>query len=173
MNHGQLVPVSDWLMQHSVQRPNKTSFTKWCYTVKLFFFFTTATVVSRCRRRKRFYFSWNLSCNGSSKKFHKTNHVTRCNACWNLFRSTLAHKFQLKVSMCNSGLTYQLQTVVPRGHTMIIIVSKGLVQLLTKVKPSHWPAVAEPFKELGLLFAVLSSSSLSASSSPSSTSSSA
>ena len=37
MNHGRLVPVSDWLTQHSVTRPSETSFTKWCYTVKLWF----------------------------------------------------------------------------------------------------------------------------------------
>ena len=37
------------------------------------------------------------------KKFHKTDHVTWCNACWNLFRSAVAHKFQLKVSTCNGG----------------------------------------------------------------------
>ena len=67
--------------------------------------FTTATVASRCRSRKRFYFSWNLSRNGSSKKFHETGHVTLCNTCWNLFRSTIAQEFQLKVSMCNGGLT--------------------------------------------------------------------
>ena len=57
-------------------------------------FSPTATVVSRCRSIKRFYFSWNLSRNGSSKTFHETDHVTRCNACWNLFRSAVAHKFQ-------------------------------------------------------------------------------
>ena len=34
-------------------------------------FFTTATVASCCRSRKRFYFSWNLSRNGSSKSFTK------------------------------------------------------------------------------------------------------
>ena len=55
----------------------------------------------RCRSRKWFYFSWNLSHNGNSKKFHKTDHVTQCNASWNLF--CVAHKFHLKVSMCNSG----------------------------------------------------------------------
>ena len=38
MNHGRLGPVSDWLTQRSVTRPSKTSFTKWCYTVKLWFF---------------------------------------------------------------------------------------------------------------------------------------
>ena len=30
--------VSDWLTQRSVTRPNETSFTKWCYMVKLLFF---------------------------------------------------------------------------------------------------------------------------------------
>ena len=61
--------------------------------------------MSRCRSRKRFYFSWNLSRNGSSKKFHETDHVTRYNACWNLFRSGVVwHKFQLKVSTCNGCL---------------------------------------------------------------------
>ena len=38
MNHGRLGPVSDWLTQRSVTRPSKTSFTKWYYTVKLWFF---------------------------------------------------------------------------------------------------------------------------------------
>ena len=38
MNHGRLGPVSDWLTQRSVTRPSKTSFTKWCYMVKLWFF---------------------------------------------------------------------------------------------------------------------------------------
>ena len=33
-----LFPVSDWLTQSSVTRPSETSFTKWCYTVKLWFF---------------------------------------------------------------------------------------------------------------------------------------
>ena len=30
-----------------------------------------------------------------------TFYVTWCNACWDLFRSAVAHKFQLKVSTCN------------------------------------------------------------------------
>ena len=38
MNHGRLVPVSDWLTQRNVTRSSETSFTKWCYTVKLWFF---------------------------------------------------------------------------------------------------------------------------------------
>ena len=71
-------------------------------------FFATATVASHCRSRKRFYFSWNLSRNGSSKKFHETDHVTRCHVCWNLFRSAVAHKFQLKVSACNGGLNVSI-----------------------------------------------------------------
>ena len=37
MNHGRLIPVSDWLTQRSVRRPSETSFTKCCYTVKLLF----------------------------------------------------------------------------------------------------------------------------------------
>ena len=53
--------------------------------------------------RPRFYFLWNLSRNGSSKKFHETNHVTQCNVCWNMFRSAVTHKFLLKFSTCNGG----------------------------------------------------------------------
>ena len=106
MNHSRLVLVSDWLTQRSVTRPrtrpvSRSNVTRWNSC-----FFTTATVASRCRSRKRFYFSWNLSPNGSSKKFHEIDHVTRCIACWNLFRSAAAHKFQLKVSMCNGGLSH-------------------------------------------------------------------
>ena len=38
MNQSQLVIVfSDWLTQRSITRLGKTSFTKWCYTVKLLF----------------------------------------------------------------------------------------------------------------------------------------
>ena len=36
---------------------------------------------------------------------HETNYVTRCKACWNMFRNAVAHKFQLKFSTCNNGLT--------------------------------------------------------------------
>ena len=104
------------LLAETCATANETSFTKWCYTVKLlvfffFFFFwgggggfTTATVASRCRSRKRFYFSWNLSRNGSPKTFRETDHVTRCNACWNLFRSAVAHKFQLKFQRVTTAL---------------------------------------------------------------------
>ena len=59
-----------------------------------------------CRSRKRFYFLWNLSRSGSSKRFHETEYVTRCNTCRNLFRIVVAHKFQLTVSTCNGGLTF-------------------------------------------------------------------
>ena len=65
-----------------------------------------------CRSRKRFYSSWNLSRNESSKKFHETDHVTWCNACWNLFRIVVAHKFQLKVSTCNSGFTASYRSFI-------------------------------------------------------------
>ena len=33
--------------------------------------------------------------NGSSKKFHETDHVTRCNACGNLFRNAVHTSFTL------------------------------------------------------------------------------
>ena len=62
-----------------------------------------------CWSRKPFYFSWNLSRNESSKTFHETDHVTWCNACWNLFGIVVPHKFQLKVLTCNSGFTEILQ----------------------------------------------------------------
>ena len=48
----------------------------------------------------------------SSKKFHETDHVTRCNDCWNLFRIVVAHKFQLKVSTCNSGFTASYRSFI-------------------------------------------------------------
>ena len=96
-------------------------------------FFTTATVASRCRSRKRFYFSWNLSRNGSSKKFHETDHVTRCNACWNLFRSAVAHKFQLKVSACNGG--FRVVPKTPKMSSSFILV---LVRVLLKTPSISW-----------------------------------
>ena len=38
INQSQLViPFSDWLTQRSITRLHKTSFTKWCYTVRLLF----------------------------------------------------------------------------------------------------------------------------------------
>ena len=38
MSHGRLISVSDWLTQRRVTRASETSFTKWCYMVKLLFF---------------------------------------------------------------------------------------------------------------------------------------
>ena len=84
-------------------------------------FLTTATVASRCRSRKRLYFSWNLSRNGNSQKFHETDHVTRCNACGNLFRSAVAHKFQLKVSTCNGGLSFMFAFPVSIPHGTLLL----------------------------------------------------
>ena len=64
--------------------------------------------LDRCRNRQQFYLTWYLPRNGSSKKFHETDHITRCNACWNLFHSAAAHKFHLKASKCNSGLINEI-----------------------------------------------------------------
>ena len=64
--------------------------------------------LDRCRNRQKFYFTWYLPRNGSSKKFHETDHITRCNACWNLFHSAAAHKFHLKAPKCNSGLINEI-----------------------------------------------------------------
>ena len=91
--------LAETCVQRQTRPVSRSGVTRWNS-----FFFATATVASRCRSRKWFYFSWNLSRNGSSKKFHETDHVTWRNACWNLFRSAVAHKFQLKVSTCNGGL---------------------------------------------------------------------
>ena len=87
-----------WLTTWKEIQVSRSSVTQWnsCFS-------TTTTFASHCRSRKRFYFSWNLSHNGSSKKFHKTDYVTWCNACWKLIRSAVAPKFQLKVSTCNGG----------------------------------------------------------------------
>ena len=84
-------------------------------------FLSSLRTCDRCRGRKRFYFSWNLSRNESLKKFQETDHVTRCNACWNLFRSAVAHKFQPKVSTCDSGFSLYIlfslcrSCVAPKG----------------------------------------------------------
>ena len=56
--------------------------------------------LDRCRNRQQFYFTWYLPRNGSSKKFHETDHITRCNACWNLFHSPAAK--------CNRGLINEI-----------------------------------------------------------------
>lgn len=87
-----------WLTTWKEIQVSRSSVTWWnsCFS-------TTRTFASHCRSRKQCYFSWNLSRNGSSKKFHETDYVTRCNACWKLIRSAVAHKFQLTVSTYNGG----------------------------------------------------------------------
>ena len=74
----------------------QSSVTRWNFC-----FFTTATVASRCTSRKWFYCSWNLFRHGSSKKFHETDLVTWCNACWNLFCCAVVQKFLPNASTCN------------------------------------------------------------------------
>ena len=94
-------PVSVW---RSVTRPSKTTLRG----VVLYWFYHQCNGCYRCRNRQRFYFTWYLPHNGSSKKFHETDHITRCNACWNLFRSAIARQFHLKVSTCNSSFIYEI-----------------------------------------------------------------
>ena len=60
---------------------------------------TLVFICNRCRSRIRFYFKWNLSRNGSLKKFQEADRVTQCNACrrvtaviFLLSKSTLFHK---------------------------------------------------------------------------------
>ena len=103
MNHVRLiVPVSDWPVLLRVTRP----MVLYGETLECFYYHR-----DRCRSRKWFYFSWN-----SLRKFKK---VTRNGPYytvkrtilrwyytvkrtilhgWNLFRSGVAHKFQLKVA---------------------------------------------------------------------------
>ena len=88
-------PLSDW---PRVTRPSETTLSGVMY----------GETLDRCRNRQHFYFTWYLPRNGSSKTFHETDHITRCNACWNLFHSAAAHKFHLKASKCNSGLINEI-----------------------------------------------------------------
>ena len=81
----------------------QTSFTKWCYTVKLSFL-SPLRSLRPLQKQKAVLLLVKLVSQQKFKKFHETDHVTRCNACWNMFRNAFAHKFQLKVSTCNSGL---------------------------------------------------------------------
>ena len=82
----------------------RTSFTKWCYTVKLSFL----SPLRSLQKLKAVLLLVKLVSQQKFKKFHETDHVTRCNACWNMFRNAFSHKFQLKVSTCNSGLKLSL-----------------------------------------------------------------
>ena len=63
--------------------------------------------------------------NRKNNKFRQvsTFYVPRCNACWNLFLSAVAHKFQLKVSTCNSGLRL-LQTFAGPHWPFFLFVKK-------------------------------------------------
>ena len=61
------------------------------------------------------------------KKFHETDHVTRCNACLNMFRNAVAHKFQLKVSICKSGFNshcFAIYHALARYHTYLETLKK-------------------------------------------------
>ena len=75
-----------WLTTWREIQVSRSSATQWnsCFS-------TTTTFASHCRSRKQFYFSWNLSRNGSSKKFHETDYVTRCYACWKNWFAALLH----------------------------------------------------------------------------------
>ena len=66
-------PVSVW---RSVTRPSKTTLRG----VVLYWFYHQCNGCYRCRNRQRFYFTWYLPHNRSSRKFHETDHITRCNA---------------------------------------------------------------------------------------------
>ena len=50
------------------------------------------------------------TCVGTEVQIVSRNrpHVTRCNASRNMFRNAVTHKFQLKVSTCNSGFRLKL-----------------------------------------------------------------
>ena len=96
-----VVPVSVW---RCVSRPRETTLRD----VVRYRFYHQCNGCYRCRNRQRFYFTWYLPYNGSSKKFHETDHITRCNTCWNLFRSAIARQFHLKVSTCNSRFIYEI-----------------------------------------------------------------
>ena len=85
----------------------------------------------------------NLSRNGSSKKFHETNHVTRCNASWNLFRIAVAHKFQLKVSTCNSGVSEK--TDQPSKH-----VATGQVGASASNALRNFRTIFAPYRQSSL-----------------------
>ena len=89
-----VVPVS---VSCSVTRPSEVSLSgvvRWNS-----WFYRQCNGCDRCKNRQQFYyFTLYLPCNESSKRFHETDHVARCrNACWNLFRSAIAHKFLLNV----------------------------------------------------------------------------
>ena len=96
-------------------------------------------VVRQVSRKVELLSTSTTALNGHSGE--KTR-VSLCNTTlWNLFRSTVAHKFQLKISTCNGGFNYQLKNFdyrMEEAHcpdsTCIVLSSlKRLKQLLQQV----------------------------------------
>ena len=105
--------MSDW---RRVTRPSETTLSDVMY----------GETLDGCRNRQQFYFTWYLPRNEISKKFHKTDHITRCNACWNLFHSAGAHEFHRN----NSGLINEIACCGTRKKAWVkpglhVVVSGG------------------------------------------------
>ena len=89
-----LVPVSDWHARLSLTTPGR-AFSPSGITRRNSFLYH---LCDRCRSRKRFYFTWNLSRNGNKTKFLRNRpfYTLQSQLKLVLFRSAFAHKFQLQ-----------------------------------------------------------------------------
>ena len=92
-----LFPVSDWNTQRSLSTPGRP-FSRSGVTRRNSSLYHLCDRCDRCRSRKRFYFTWNLSRNGSKTKFSRNRpfYTLQSQLKLVLFRSAFAHKFQLQ-----------------------------------------------------------------------------
>ena len=98
---------------------------------------------NRCRSRKRFYFWWNLSRNRSSKSFTKPTMLHGATPVEHVsHRNTVAQKFQLKVSTCNSGFKQKKRTRITQSEKNCTInCAIHCVRVIWKQK--IWLAICE------------------------------
>ena len=88
-----VVPISDWLTQLSVTTPSETSFTKWCYTVKLDLFFITTAIVATVAEVEN---DSTLRESCLERKFKKVSRNRPCYTAQRLLKlvsQPVAHKF--------------------------------------------------------------------------------
>ena len=92
-----LVPVSDWHTQRSLSTPGRP-ISPIGVTRRNSSLYHLCDRCDRCRSRKRFYFTWNLSRNGNKTKFLRNRpfYTLQSQLKLVLFRSAFAHKFQLQ-----------------------------------------------------------------------------